>query len=203
MTALTATTGVAVRPMAAPDIAEVAAMQEALLEGSIVSALGPRFLTRFHAAALEHPSTRALVATDERGGISGFVTGTLDVSGFNAHVKPRVLPALVRSLLTRRGLALGWRFARTLFEPEPQPHIPAELLLLAVDRRFRRQRIGHRLVAALEANFASAGVRFYRVAVRSQLEEARAFYRALGFEPEQELLILGKPMTYLTKHVAT
>jgi len=200
---MTAATDVAMRPMTAPDIAEVAAMQGDVLEGSIVSALGPRFLARFHGAALGHPSTRAFVASDEHGAISAFVMGTLDVSAFNAHVKPRVLPALAQSLLTPRGIALGWRFARTLFEPEPRPHMPAELLLLAVDRRCRRQRIGHRLIAALESEFARAGVRFYRVAVRSQLEGARAFYGALGFEPEQELLVLGKPMTYLTKHVAT
>ena len=200
---MTGATDLAVRPMIAADIVEVAAMQQDVLEGSVVSALGPRFLARFHAAALDHRSTRAFVATDEHSAISGFVVGTLDVSQFNAHVKPRVLPALVRSLLKPRGLALGWRFARTLFEPEPQPHVPAELLLLAVDRRHRRQRIGHRLVAALESELARERVHFYRVAVRSQLEGARAFYSALGFERERELLILGKPMTYLTKHVST
>src|SRR5207244_11077997 len=154
-------------------------------------------------AAVGPPPGRAFGAGDDPGAISAFVMGTLVVSAFNAHVKPRVLPALAQPLLPPRGIALGWRFARTLFEPEPRPHIPAELLLLAVDRRCRRQRIGHRLVAALESEFARAGVRFYRVAVRSQLEGGRRLVGALGFEPEQELLVLGKPMTYLTKHVAT
>jgi hypothetical protein len=39
------------------------------------------------------------------------------------------------------------------------------------------------------------------VAVRSHLEAARAFYVALGFEHEQERLVLGRPMVYLTKRV--
>jgi hypothetical protein len=41
----------------------------------------------------------------------------------------------------------------------------------------------------------------YRVAVRSHLAAARAFYGATGFEPEQELRVLGHPMTYLTKKI--
>jgi hypothetical protein len=39
------------------------------------------------------------------------------------------------------------------------------------------------------------------VAVRSHLSVARAFYLATGFIPEQEMMVLGAPMTYLTKVV--
>ena len=35
----------------------------------------------------------------------------------------------------------------------------------------------------------------------SDLRRARSFYEATGFEPEQELQVLGQPMTYLTKRV--
>ena len=187
--------------MSPPDIPHVVALQIRFLEGSLVTELGPRFLTRFHEAALEHPLTRAFVAADDGGSIVGLALGSLDVHQFNGHVKPRVLAALVRSLLSRHGLTLTWRFACVLVEREPQPHIPAELLLLVVDARVRRQGIGQRLLTALESEFAREGVRLYRVAVRSQLEAARAFYLALGFEREQELLVLGHPMTYLTKRV--
>ena len=49
--------------------------------------------------------------------------------------------------------------------------------------------------------FAAERVSCYRVAVRSHLTVARAFYLATGFQPEQELSVLGAPMTYLTKVV--
>lgn len=187
--------------MGQDDIARVVALQRAFLEGSIVTELGPRFLSAFHAAALSHPSTQAFVAVDG-GEVTGFAVASADVGAFDAHVKPRVLWPLAQALMSPRGLRLGAGIARSLVEAKPEPHIPAELLLLVVDARQRRLGIGQRLVAALEEAFALDGISLYRVAVRSHLAVARSFYLALGFEPEQELIVLGRPMTYLTKRVA-
>ena len=191
-----------VREMTAADIAAVVQLQLAFLDGSIVTQLGTRFLTAFHQAALSHPSSRAFVAAEPDGVLAGFALASLDVAGFNGHVKRRVFAALVQALLTPRGLKLIWRFAQLLIESEPEPYMPAELLLLTVDPRYRRRGIGQKLLAAIEQAFARDGVSRYRVAVRSQLAVARAFYLATGFEPEQELLVLGQPMAYLTRRVA-
>jgi ribosomal protein S18 acetylase RimI-like enzyme len=155
-----------------------------------------------HGVALDHPATIALVASDAGAAIVGFAIASLDVHAFNAHVKPRVLPALARALAAPRRWRLAFSIARGLTEPEPQPPIPEELLLLVVDARVRRRGIGQRLLAELETGFARSGARRYRVAVRSHLAVARAFYLALGFQHEQQLLVLGHPMTYLTRRVA-
>lgn len=193
---------VVIRPMAAGDVAAVVELQLAFLDGSIVTQLGAKFLTAFHQAALGLGSSRAFVAADPGGAIGGFALASLDVAAFHRHVKRRVLVQLLQALLTARGLPLMWRFARSLVEAEPEPHMAAELLLLTVDARYRRRGIGQRLLAAVEQAFARDGVSRYRVAVRSQLAVARAFYLATGFEPEQTLLVLGRPMTYLIKRVA-
>jgi ribosomal protein S18 acetylase RimI-like enzyme len=193
---------VAIRPMTAADIAPVVALQLAFLDGSIVTQLGHGFLSAFHHAALGHPSSRAFVADGPKGAIGGFALASLDVAAFNRYVKRRVARPLLRALLTPRGAPLIWRFAQSVIEPEPEPYMPAELLLLTVDSRHRRRGIGQRLVEAVERAFARDGVTRYRVAVRSQLAVARAFYLATGFESEQEVLVLGRPMTYLTKRVA-
>lgn len=187
--------------MVAADVASVVVLQTAFLEGSIVTELGPAFLERFHRAAVEQPTTLAFVACDEAGVIVGFVIASLDVHAFNAHVKPRVLAALLRALLRPSRWRLFFSVARGIGAGEPEPYVPAELLLLVVDSRARRRRIGQRLLTELERSLARHAVPKYRVAVRSHLEIARAFYRALGFEPEQELAVLGRPMTYLTKRV--
>ena len=42
-----------------------------------------------------------------------------------------------------------------------------------------------------------------KAAFEKQTAAAKAFYLAIGFEPEQELTVLGQPMTYLTKRVAS
>jgi len=184
------------------DVPATVELQRAFLDGSIVTQLGQGFLTAFHRAALEHPASLAFVAAEPGGAISGFVLASLDVVAFNRHVKRRAFPALVGALLTPKRLALLWRFARSLTEAEPQPPIPAELLLLTVDARRRRNRIGQQLLAAVEDAFSRLEVTRYRVAVRPQLSAARSFYLATGFEPEQELPVLGQPMTYLIKRVA-
>jgi ribosomal protein S18 acetylase RimI-like enzyme len=192
---------ITIRPMAATDIGAVTALQIAFLEGSIVTELGPAFLARFHAAALELPETLAFIACEGEGEIAGFAIASLDVRAFNAHVKPRVLPALARALLLPHHWHLIFSVIRGLIDAVPAPPVPAELLLLVVDSRARRRRIGHHLLTEIETALAARGVPQYRVAVRSHLQIARAFYRALRFEPEQELTVLGRPMTYLTKRV--
>jgi ribosomal protein S18 acetylase RimI-like enzyme len=187
--------------MSPEDIDAVVTLQEAHLNGSIVTQLGSRFLSRFHAVALSHPATVALVARDGQS-IVGFALGTTDVQAFNRHAKPRILGALIRALASPTRVRLSLSLAQMAVENEPQPPVSSELLLLAVDRRARRRGVGAELIAALERVLVQRHVARYRVAMRSHLAEARAFYAALGFQHEQERRVLGHPMTYLTKQVS-
>lgn len=138
----------------------------------------------------------------DAGRVTGFTVASADIVAFNTYVKPRVLWPLAQAMMSPRGVRLGAGIARSLVESKPEPHMPAELLLLVVDAGLRRRGIGHRLVAALEEAFVLDGISHYRVAVRSHLAVARSFCLALGFQHEQELTVLGHPMTYLTKRVA-
>jgi ribosomal protein S18 acetylase RimI-like enzyme len=193
---------VSLRTMTMEDIDAVVALQIAFLEGSVVTELGVDFLKRFHGVALRHASSRALVATDAGGAVLGFVQASTNVHLFNNEVSRQVLLRLALSLMNPRRWRLAPQFVwHALTAREPQPAIPAELLLLVVDASVRRHQIGRQLVDALEKAFASEHVVLYRVAVRSHLTVARAFYLATGFVPEQELTVLGAPMTYLTKFV--
>lgn len=190
-----------VQPMAPADVAAVVGLQRRHLHGSILTQLGPGFLTRFHAVALTHDRSRAFVARGDAGDVLGFVLGSLDVHRFNAHLKPRVLVSMGLAVLAPARIRLVASLARMVVEGEPQPPMPAELLLLVVDPRARRSGIGRALLTALEAEFSRARIDRYRVAVRSQLAEARCFYEALAFEHEQDRVVLGHPMAYLTKRI--
>src|SRR5262245_29376441 len=117
--------------MSHADIPAVVKLQVAFLEGSIVTELGAGFLTRFHSLAVTHESSRAFVAR-HGGNLFGFALGTIDVHAFNRFMKPRVLGALIRSVLTPSRIALVSSLARMMAEGEPQPPLPAELLLLVV-----------------------------------------------------------------------
>jgi len=57
----------------------------------------------------------------------------------------------------------------------------AHLVLLGVQRTHRRQGLGRRLLAWLEACALTAGLRVVRVEVRDDNPNALAFYEALGF----------------------
>ena len=192
-----------VRTMTSADVDAVVSLQVAFLDGSVVTELGPAFLKRFHRAALAHASIQAVVAIGARDAVVGFVQASRDVHAFNRHMKPRVVAPLGLALLAPMRWRLIPHFVRAIGDREPEPAMPAELLLLVVDASQRRQQIGRRLVDALEDAFRSEHVSRYRVAVRSHLAIARAFYLATGFVPEQELSVLGAPMTYLTKVVRT
>jgi GNAT superfamily N-acetyltransferase len=193
---------VRIEPMAETDIASVVRLQLGYLEGSVVTELGGGFLTRFHSAALAHPAACAVVARDPGGRIVGFAVASRDVAAFNRHVKPRVIVPLALALLAPSRFRVIPSVLRSLGESPPRPYIPTELLLLVVDPSARRCGAGRALLGALEENFGRHGVERYRVAVRSHLSAARAFYQALAFEHEQERLVLGRPMVYLTKRVA-
>jgi GNAT superfamily N-acetyltransferase len=190
-----------IRPASPGDIAAIVALQVVSLDGSLVTALGPAFLTRFHAAALEHPSTRVFVAIGPGDAVVGFLLASIDLEAFNQFVKRRVLLSLVRALFAPGGWRYAMSFAGGLAEREPRPSIPANLLLLFVDSRVRRRGVARRLLAQLDEAFAAEGVSRYRVAVRKHLAGARAFYLAEGFEQEQELPVLRHPMMCLTKRV--
>ena len=123
----------------------------------------------------------------------------VDIEEFNAYVTPRIAFRLALSLLSRWRLAA--RFLRGCFESKPTRVVPAELLLLFVDRQSQRSRTGTLLLQTLEEDFTRAAVTEYRVSVRSELEQALAFYAARGFQHEGELIVLGRSMTYLTKRL--
>ena len=187
------------RQMTASDFGDVARLQSGLLQNSAVTQLGIRFLIRFYRAALASERCEAFVACDAEGQVIGAALATVDVAQFNAYVTPRITLPLLASLSRRWGLAV--RFLRGCFEERTSPRVAAELLLLFVDGRRQRAGTGKRLVQAVEDAFIRCGVTEYRVAFRSEIRTAEAFYAANGFQHEEELTVLGRPMTYLRKQL--
>ena len=146
------------RPTLPSDVTSIADLQTAYLKGSLVTEFGHRFLRRFHHISLTAPSTCAFVAV-EGDVIVGFVLGTLDVHAFNARVKPRILGSLATALAAPRRWRLLMSLVRGIAEREPQPGIPAELLLLVVEAKGRRRGIGRHLLGVLEAAFSAGAPR--------------------------------------------
>jgi len=190
-----------VEPMSAQDIPFAAEMAVRLLPASLLAQLGLDFMAALYRAALDHPATVALKIVDPQARALGFCLASVDADGFQRSVRPRLLTATARALASPARMRLIPHLLRGLVDSEPEPLVPAELLLLYVDGTCQRQGSGRRLILQLEAELARRGVRQYRVAVRSQLASARAFYLAMGFRFEQERQVLGEPMTYFTREI--
>lgn len=190
-----------VEPMSEQDVPAAAEMAVRLLpaSGFVAGSARPFILAALYRAALDHPSTIALKVVDAGARPVGFCLVSTDVDGFEQFVRPRILVATVRALLGPARMRLIPHLWRSLAESKPRPHVPAELLLLYVDETCQRSGSGRKLVLHVEAELAGRGACAYRVAVRSQLASARAFYTAMGFLLEQERPVLGQPMTYFMR----
>jgi GNAT superfamily N-acetyltransferase len=187
-----------VRAMTTSDIDQVIDLQIATMPSSVLIRLGPAYLRRFHQTALALPHSLALVATVDQQ-LAGFALATRDAHEFERHVTRATLLPMFLALLNPARVSLIPRFARRLIERGPTVYIPGELILLAVHQAYRRRGLAGTLLSRTEDGFRSGGLREYRVAVRTELREARAFYRTVGFREETECNVLGEPMSYLVR----
>jgi ribosomal protein S18 acetylase RimI-like enzyme len=181
------------------DIPLAAEMAVRLLPASVLTQLGGSFVKALYRAALAHPATIALKATDCGGTTIGFCLASSDTGALQHGLRRRLLASILRALLNPARFKLVPRFISSVLEDEPQPYVAAELLLLYVDDMCQRQGSGRAVVEQLETELRKRGVDRYRVAVRTQLTKAKAFYTATGFVFEQERLVLGEPMTYFVR----
>jgi ribosomal protein S18 acetylase RimI-like enzyme len=192
---------VAIDELSRDDIDAAARMAVRLLPASLLCQLGESFMRALYRMALGHPATIALKATQRDGRPVGFCLASSDSTALQQQLRSALALPTVRALLAPSRHKLIPSFLRGILEPEVQPHMPAELLLLYVDEECQRKGSGRALVCQLEAELIAQTVPSYRVAVRSHLERAKAFYTATGFRFEQERMMLGEPMTYFIREL--
>jgi ribosomal protein S18 acetylase RimI-like enzyme len=181
------------------DLDQVIDLQIATLPSSMLTRLGPAFLRRFHEAALALPDSFALVATSAHLPLVAFALATCNADEFEHAITRATLVPMMLALLNPGRIRLIPGFAHRLFEHGPTVQMPGELLLLAVHPAYRRRGLAATLLTRIEASLRSQGLVEYRVAVRTHLEDARAFYQTVGFREEGNFVVLGEPMTYLTR----
>lgn len=90
------------------------------------------------------------------------------------------------------GPLLGWihGFLSQLLESNYRVEIGG----LIVDESCRRQRIGHNLVARLEAWAAERGATEMSVRCRTTRPEAHSFYKTLGYTESKTQIVFRKPL---------
>ncbi len=173
----------------------IAQIHCAALAGDFLPSLGPSFLRTMYDGMTELGLGFGFVAMDADQ-VAGFVVGTVNSR------------SLFKQLIARRFFQFAWQvgvalvrrptlMARTLetfFYPskEGDDTPPAELLVIAVDEKYRGQKIGAALVKRLDAAMRQRGVTRYKVTAFAENNGANRFYEQLGFSPASHFVMYGK-----------
>ena len=139
----------------------------------------------------------AAIQEHERASVPGLKPGTEIAAAYAEMIEQSVRQKDGVILMARRGTeTVG--FAAAWIETDPDPCIEeAERRHVYVSDIYvveatRRQRVGHRLLVALEAEMRERGCRRIRICAKATNSGAVACYEAAGYRPYE--VILSKPI---------
>ena len=166
------------------DAASIARLHRQGIESGFLPQLGIAFLTILYRALIRWPGATVLVvgATEP----VGFVAGSASTARFYRYFATRwgllafvvALPRLVQPSVLRR----AWE----TFRHGDDARVPAELLSMAVDPRFRGFGLGRRLGEGLLSAMNEGAIPEVKVVVGAANHAAIALYESLGFALRQK-----------------
>lgn len=162
---------------------------------SFLPRLGPSFLEELYAAMFASGAARGVVAA-EHGHVVGFCYYTDDHASFFGRTLRQGSVRLAWRILVsflRRPHLLGRILETTRYEGlSAVTGVSAEIYAWAVDPRWRRQRIGWRLLDAAESMMQAEGIRCYKHTVYEDNGTALDVYARRGHERLAEFEFYGK-----------
>lgn len=166
-----------------PHIADLFASS---LPNALASSFGRRFGACYYRHIAEGPGAVSYVAVDKTGTLAGVVIGTLDRRSFNHHpffIKLQLLAAAHVRLFSPTFLRwlVNSRHTTKRQDGAVDSHLHAELLMIAIDPRFRGQRLASRLLEELETFFRRNGLNQpYIIHTEKNNHAANTFYEQIG-----------------------
>lgn len=166
-----------------PHIAELLAKS---LPNALASSFGPSFGTCYYRHIAEGPGAVCIAAFDEAEALAGVIIGTLNRKRVShpplllrlrfiaaAHIR-LLSPAFVKWLANSRHTT---KRADVVDNNQPQ----AELLMIAIDPRFRGQKLASQLLYQLEEFFRNNGLNTpYIIHTEKSNHAANTFYEQIG-----------------------
>ena len=170
------------------EVAEVAQMHKSMLSESFLSSLGENFLRCLYRTLAEYPDG-ILIVTEEKGNVTGFVSGVLNIKNFYRYFLRKNFWRLPFLLLSRAFSAAAFKKILELkFYCQRskenirfnQPSVNAELLSMAVQEGFQRKGAGAFLFSGLAQEFKQKNVDSFKIIVGAKLKKAVSFYQKMG-----------------------
>ncbi|MBI2028537.1 MAG: GNAT family N-acetyltransferase [Candidatus Levybacteria bacterium] len=173
------------------------------LYSDFLSSLGEKFLRLLYEDLLGEDTHIYVVSYGD--GIQGFVAGSKD---FNSVFKKIIIKNFIKYsfMLLPRVLYSPFilkKIFETLFyiKKEGKSVPQAELIAIAVSKKYHRKGFGKRLVRILEKSFLQHNVREYKVSVNADNYIANSFYSSLGFKKNHDFYLYGKKINLYTKRI--
>lgn len=191
-----------ISPLKPEYIADIVRLHTSALRGDFLPSLGIAFLTTFYQALINEPSIYTLVYCQKRQ-VQGFVIGTNNMEIFLKNIlKKRFFKfsSLITYQIIKNPRLLKNVF-ETLFYTKKVSGPKAELVIIAVDQKYRSQGIGKTLIQALEKIFLKNKIRQYKLTVIAG-KKAVGFYSYLKFRQISNFGLYGKKWLVLEKNIA-
>lgn len=186
-----------IRPLGPADAPAAAMLHQEGQPGTVLTALGARFLTALYTKLGQSDVGIAFVATQEEQ-VVGVIAGTTDTH------------ALFRELIVKRGVSLAipimgrllrkpslaFRVLQTFVYPSKLDTKPgeAEFLFIGVSSQVRRQGVGSRMFEALVQECRRRGATGLKSTVDVTNPHANAFHVTWGFDIVGSLNLYGRGM---------
>jgi ribosomal protein S18 acetylase RimI-like enzyme len=192
---------------------EVVKLHRNGIKTGFLSTTSDIFLGALYSAISRSPFSRVYSAIDDDSGKTvGFIACALSTSAMYRHIIFRYgilfFILLIPNLFKISNLK---KILETLFYTRHKKEITgidrktascnAELLSIVVDENFRGQKIGKKLIEALERYFTENNISAYNVVTYSKDTNANIFYQACGFNKYAEFIHHGNLMFEYSKTI--
>ncbi len=161
---------------------EIAKIHCQALSGDFLPSLGENFLKIFYETAIGKKDIYTYVVLD-KGKIGGFILGTRDSKTFfkNAIFSGfiKLMPILMIQVVKNPGLLK--KVFESLFYPSKEIGPKAELVIIAISKKYQSKGLGKKLISVLEDRFIENKILEYKLTVYAD-KKAVGFYEHLGFK---------------------
>lgn len=186
------------------DVVSLAKIHLLEFSSDFLPSLGQSFLRLLYSDFLQNKNVSVLVE-DLDSQVQGFIVGSRD---FRSVFKNIIIKNLIKYMLILipqviKNPKLIKNIIETSFylKKEGIDTPKAELVIIAILKKYQRRGLGRNLTLALEKDFISQKIKTYKVSVDSKNVIANSFYLSLGFIKSHDFYIYNRKFCLLKKYI--
>jgi len=185
------------------DVKRLAEIHSTELSKDFLPSLGKKFLELLYSNLIQSKDVYVWVVV-KNNSIQGFIVGSKDFNSLFKKIIFRnftkfaflILPKLVKKIFMIKDI-----FDTFFYTKKMGDRISAELVVIAVSKKFHRKGLGRKLVFALEKEFVKNHINKYKVSVNDNNKVANSFYISFGFRKSHDIVLYNKKINSYVKNL--